>query len=240
MTNIAAARPLSNLEPSVVAEGLYKTYRTGSVDVEALRGIDMQISAGSFVALMGPSGAGKTTLLNCLSGLDDLTAGTVCIGGANLVALSDAERTLYRAQHMGFVFQAFNLVPVLTAVENVELPLLLGGTEARLARAAATETLAQVGLADRVRHRPMELSGGEQQRVAVARAIAARPSIVWADEPTGNLDAESARTVLDLLEQLCSDGVTIVLVTHSPEISARADRRVTVRDGRISADEVVR
>jgi putative ABC transport system ATP-binding protein len=241
MTNLLLAneRPTNEL-PAISAVGLRKTYRAGSVDVDALRGVDIEISAGSFVALMGPSGAGKTTLLNCLSGLDDITAGSVSINGVVLHTLSDAARTRHRATSMGFIFQAFNLIPVLTAVENVELPLLLAGASARQARSAAEQTLSYVGLGDRQRHRPAELSGGQQQRVAVARAIAGSPEIVWADEPTGNLDAESADLVMDLLTGLQVDGVTIVLVTHSAEISQRASRRITVRDGHIAADEVVR
>ena len=235
----AGCGPVRVLPPVVVAVGVTKTYGSGSVQVEALRGVDLTIDTGSYVALMGPSGAGKSTLLNCLSGLDDLSAGRVSIAGEGLESMSDADRTRYRAQHMGFIFQAFNLVPVLSAVENVELPLLLSGADARTARSSAIETLDRVGLASRVRHRPAELSGGEQQRVAVARAISTCPRIVWADEPTGNLDEQSASNVLDLLDELRADGVTIVLVTHSEEISQRTDRRVTVRDGRIVNDEVV-
>jgi putative ABC transport system ATP-binding protein len=172
--------------------------------------------------------------------LDDVTAGSVSFDGVELQSLSDAERTLYRAKHMGFIFQSFNLIPVLSAVENVELPLLLAGVGGRTARTIAQETLTRVGLSDRGRHRPAELSGGEQQRVAVARAIAGRPQIVWADEPTGNIDAHSAGVVMDLLSTMHRDGVTIVLVTHSVEISTRATRRIVVRDGRIAADETIR
>jgi putative ABC transport system ATP-binding protein len=224
----------------IVATGLRKTYQSGPVFVEALRGVDVRVTAGDFVALMGPSGAGKTTLLNCLSGLDDITEGSISIAGHDLGAMSDAERTAHRAAHMGFVFQAFNLIPVFSAVENVELPLLLAGADGRAARQAAEVTLERVGLGERMGHKPAELSGGEQQRVAVARALAARPSVVWADEPTGNLDEASAKTVMDLLAELNSDGVTVMLVTHSDEVSEYARRRMVLRDGRIVSDEAAR
>jgi putative ABC transport system ATP-binding protein len=224
----------------IVATGLRKTYQSGPVLVEALRGVDVRVTAGDFVALMGPSGAGKTTLLNCLSGLDDISEGSISIAGQDLEAMSDAERTAHRAAHMGFVFQAFNLIPVFSAVENVELPLLLAGADGRAAREAAEVTLERVGLGERMGHKPAELSGGEQQRVAVARALAARPSVVWADEPTGNLDEASAETVMDLLAELNSDGVTVMLVTHSDEVSEYARRRMVLRDGRIVSDEAAR
>ena len=172
-------------EPILSARGVVKTYRTGTQRVHALRGVDLDVRAGELVTIMGPSGNGKTTLLNCLSGLDDVDAGTVSVDGADLHAMSDAERTRHRAERMGFVFQSFNLIPVLSAAENVELPLLVTGVAPKLARERAKEMLARVGLAGRAGHRPGELSGGEQQRVAVARALVARPALVWADEPTG-------------------------------------------------------
>src|SRR5438552_8555759 len=187
---------------------------------------------------MGPSGSGKTTLLNCLSGLDDIDAGSVVVNGEDIIAMSDARRTKHRAQAMGFVFQAFNLIPVFTATENVELPLLLAGASPKDARRAAQETLDRVGLGHRLSHRPTELSGGEQQRVTVARALAGRPSIVWADEPTGNLDSETAGSVIELLAELHRDGLTVMLVTHDEEIATNAQRRIIVRDGVIVADEV--
>ena len=224
-------------EPILVASGVTKTYRAGPAAVEALKGVDLSVAAGEMVAVMGPSGSGKTTLLNCLSGLDDIDAGRVVMGGESIHELSDARRTRHRAASMGFVFQAFNLIPVFTATENVELPLLLAGRPARVARAAARETLERVGLAHRLDHRPGELSGGEQQRVAVARAVAGRPLIVWADEPTGNLDSETAASVMGLLRELHADGITLVLVTHDEEIGASAERRVVVRDGLVVADE---
>jgi putative ABC transport system ATP-binding protein len=187
---------------------------------------------------MGASGSGKTTLLNCLSGLDDIDAGHVRVAGRDLFAMSDAERTEHRARSMGFVFQSFNLIPVFTAVENVELPLLLVGTPARRARVQAVEMLGQVGLAHRADHLPNQMSGGEQQRVTIARALVAHPAVVWADEPTGNLDTAMAEQVMALLRQLNSDhGQTIVLVTHDPQIGAAAGRLVMMRDGRLHSDE---
>ncbi len=225
-------------EPLLRATGVTKTYRTGASAVHALRQVDVSVGSGELVAVMGPSGSGKTTLLNCLSGLDDIDAGTVVIGGESIHEMSDARRTRHRAAAMGFVFQAFNLIPVFSAVENVELPLLLAGRPARTARAAAVETLERVGLGGRLGHRPGELSGGEQQRVTIARALAGRPQIVWADEPTGNLDTETAASVMDLLHELNADGLTIVLVTHDEDIGASARRRVLVRDGRIVSDRL--
>jgi putative ABC transport system ATP-binding protein len=221
----------------LVATGVVKTYRTGADEVPALKGVDLTVTAGEFLAVMGPSGSGKTTLLNCLSGLDDIDAGTVVLGGRSIHEMSDADRTRHRASSMGFIFQAFNLIPVFTAAENVELPLLLAGTSAKAARRAAVETLERIGLGHRLGHRPGELSGGEQQRVAVARALAGRPLVVWADEPTGNLDSETAASVLDLLRELHAGGLTLILVTHDPAIGASAQRRIVVRDGMIVDDE---
>ncbi|HEY6748036.1 MAG TPA: ABC transporter ATP-binding protein [Mycobacteriales bacterium] len=225
-------------EPLLVAERVRKVYRTGDVEVTALRGLDLEVDAGELVAVMGPSGSGKTTLLNCLSGLDDIDSGRVLIGGKDLFAMSDADRTEHRARSMGFVFQSFNLIPVFTAAENVELPLLLVGTDRLAARSRALAMLDRVGLAHRATHRPNEMSGGEQQRVTIARALVARPAIVWADEPTGNLDTVMAEQVMDLLRQLnAEEGQTIVLVTHDPSIGAMAGRLVRMRDGALVADE---
>jgi putative ABC transport system ATP-binding protein len=225
-------------EPLLVAEGVRKVYRSGGLRVEALAGLDLQVRRGELVAVMGPSGSGKTTLLHCLSGLDNIDGGRVLVDGQDLFALSDARRTSHRATSMGFIFQAFNLIPVFSAAENVELPLLLGGVPARRARATATAMLERVGLGHRVGHRPNQLSGGEQQRVTVARALAARPAVVWADEPTGNLDTQMAAQVIELLGELNRDqGQTIVLVTHDPAIGAAAGRVVRMRDGHLIADE---
>src|SRR5256884_5357838 len=220
----------------LAASGVHKTYRTGAETVEALRGIDLVVEKGEFLAVMGPSGSGKTTLLNCLSGLDDIDGGTVVVDGEDIHALSDADRTEHRARRMGFVFQSFNLIPVFTAVENVELPLLLTGVKAGQARARAAAMLERVGLGARQRHRPPELSGGEQQRVAVARALAGEPAIVWADEPTGNLDSEMAAAILGLLHEVHGSGQTLVVITHDADIGQTAERLVRRQDGRIVAD----
>jgi putative ABC transport system ATP-binding protein len=225
-------------EPLLRATGVRKVYRTGAVEVEALHSLDFTVSAGELVAVMGPSGSGKTTLLNCLSGLDDIDDGTVEIAGRDLFAMSDAERTEHRARSMGFVFQSFNLIPVFSAAENVELPLLLVGEASAEARRRAEQMLDRVGLGHRVRHRPNELSGGEQQRVTIARALVAKPAIVWADEPTGNLDSTMADAIMDLLCELNQvDGQTIVLVTHDDSVGVRAGRLVRMRDGLLVTDE---
>jgi putative ABC transport system ATP-binding protein len=224
--------------PLLVADGVRKIYRTGAGEVWALRDVSLSVGEGEFVAVMGPSGSGKTTLLNCLSGLDAIDEGRVLIDGRSIHELSDAERTHERASSMGFVFQHFNLIPVLTAVENVEVPLLLAGMRARDARRRAVETLERVGLGARVAHRPSELSGGEQQRVTIARALAGRPRIVWADEPTGALDSESADEVMLLMNELHRDGLTLVLVTHDPSVGAQGQRMIRMRDGSVVADEI--
>ena len=214
-----------------------KVYRTDSVAVVALDDLDFTVERGELVAVMGPSGSGKTTLLNCLSGLDDIDGGRVVVDGHDLFAMSDADRTAHRARAMGFVFQAFNLIPVFSAAENVELPLLLVGVPPKQARLRSVAMLERVGLGHRTTHRPSEMSGGEQQRVTIARALVAAPAIVWADEPTGNLDTKMAASVMDLLCELnASEGQTIVLVTHDPGIGERAGRLVTVRDGRLVSD----
>ncbi len=224
----SAARPL------ISARGVCKTYRTGDVTVEALRGVDLDVGAGEFVVIMGPSGNGKTTLLNCCSGIDDIDAGRIEIDGLDIHRMSDRARTAHRAERMGFVFQSFNLIPVLNAVENCELPLLAAGAKPRLARRRATELLARVGLRDRAGHRPAELSGGEQQRVAIARSLVSDPAVVWADEPTGNLDSRTAESVIELFEEVNTGGQTLVVVTHDASIGQRADRVITVTDGMIS------
>ncbi len=225
--------------PLLAAESVQKVYRTGAGEVLALRGVDLHVDEGELVAVMGPSGSGKTTLLNCMSGLDDIDGGSVCLDGRNVHEMSDADRTRDRAQSMGFIFQAFNLIPVFSAAENVELPLLLAGTGAAEARTRANETLERVGLGHRTGHRPPELSGGEQQRVTIARALAGRPRLVWADEPTGALDTESAGQVMDLLRELNEDGLTMIVVTHDPDIGASARRLVRMVDGQITSDVTV-
>lgn len=223
--------------PLLAAERVSKIYRTGEVSVRALDELDLAVYSGELVAVMGPSGSGKTTLLNCLSGLDAIDGGRVLVEGRDLFAMSDADRTEHRARTMGFVFQSYNLIPVFTAAENVELPLLLVGTAAREAREHSLEMLDRVGLGERANHRPNEMSGGEQQRVAIARALVAKPAIVWADEPTGNLDTTMAAQVLALLTRLnVEDGQTIVLVTHDPGIGAAASRLIRMSDGRLASD----
>ena len=218
----------------VAAGGIHKTYDTGTVTVHALRGVDLNVTRGEMVAIMGPSGCGKTTLLNCLSGLDDLDSGQVLIDGVVLHELPDDERSDYRARRMGFVFQLYNLLPVLTSVENVELPLLVSGVGAAEARTRAMEMLELVGLTDRARHVPGQLSGGQRQRVTIARSLVNEPTIVWADEPTGDLDSETAGDIIDLMVDLNrTNGQTFVLVTHALEIGQRAHRIVRMRDGRI-------
>ena len=218
------------------ARDVHKTYRTGAVDVEALRGVDLDLYAGELITVMGPSGNGKTTLLNCLSGLDDIDSGTIVVDGNVLATMTDAQRTAHRAERMGFVFQSFNLIGVLSAEENVELPLLLSGAAPKQARAAAREMLNRVGLSNRSDHRPAELSGGEQQRVAIARALVGEPGIVWADEPTGSLDSETAGAIVDLLQEVHSHGLALVIVTHDPTIGALGHRLVHVRNGRVESN----
>jgi putative ABC transport system ATP-binding protein len=218
----------------VGANSLFKTYRTHGIEVPALADVTLTVMRGEMVAIMGPSGCGKTTLLNCLAGLDTVDSGSVLIDGVDLARMSDARRTDFRARTMGFVFQNFNLIPVLSAVENVELPLLVLHKRASVARQAARDMLNAVGLSHRERHRPAELSGGQRQRVAIARALINEPAIVWADEPTGNLDSDAAAEVMDLLADLnATRSQTLVLVTHAADIGARANRIVHMRDGHI-------
>ena len=221
----------------VDATGVHKEYDTGTFKVHALRGVDVRISRGEMVAIMGPSGCGKTTLLNTLSGLDDLTSGEVLVEGAALHRMSDRERTRYRAERMGFVFQFFNLLPVLSVAENIELPLLVAGVKAGAARTRAREVLESVGLAGEDNKRPAELSGGQQQRVSIARALVNEPALIWADEPTGSLDSETSAEIMDLLCRLNKDKrQTFVLVTHDSAVAARADRTIRMRSGLVESD----
>lgn len=224
-------------EGIVVARGLRKTYDSGKVKVEALKGVDLTVNEGEMIAVMGPSGCGKTTLLNCLSGLDDLSGGEVFIRGKPLSTMKDRERTAYRARKIGFIFQAYNLLPVLTAVENVELPLLLAGVSPKEARKGALAALKSVGLEDWQSHTPMELSGGQQQRVTIARSLVNRPEIVFGDEPTGNLDSESSKEVMELLRRLNKENrQTFIIVTHDYAVGRMADRIVMMRDGVIEKE----
>jgi putative ABC transport system ATP-binding protein len=233
----AAVAP-STTAAMVQALNVRKTYRLGSLEVAALRGVDISISHGEMVAIMGPSGCGKTTLLNCLSGLDEIDSGDVLIEGVSIREMSDRERTRYRARRMGFVFQFYNLLGVLTAVENVEMPLLLAGVPGRQARAKALSLLDLVGLADRAGHTPEELSGGERQRVTIARALVNDPAIVWADEPTGDLDSSTADDVMNLMRRLnLEQGITFAIVTHDISVGRRADKIIRMMDGQV-VDEV--
>lgn len=240
----AAEKPASgtslNGDLIVQAIGVAKVYHTGHVSVTALRGVDLSVQRGEMVAVMGPSGCGKTTLLNCLSGLDTPDQGQIAIEGISLSGMSDRQRTAYRAKRMGFVFQFYNLLPVLSAVENVELPLLVSGIRMGEARKRALESLAQVGLAPRAYHRPAELSGGERQRATIARALVNRPALVWADEPTGDLDSETANEIMDVLVTLNREqGLTFILVTHDRGIGNRCRRIVRMRDGLIEGEQPV-
>ena len=224
-------------EPIIVAEKLVKTYKSRTLSVNALQGVDMQVMRGEMVAVMGPSGSGKTTLLNCMSGLDVLDSGRVSISGQFLAELPDDALSEYRARSMGFIFQLYNLLPVLSALENVEMPLLISGQKPRQARDIARHRLDQVGMANWADHKPSELSGGQQQRVTIARALVNEPSIVWADEPTGNLDSENANDVMALLCRLNEENQqTFVIVTHTQEVGDMAGRIVRMRDGRIEHD----
>ena len=216
-----------------------KVYRSGDVSIDALRGVSLFVREGEFVSIMGPSGSGKTTLLGILGCLDRPTTGTYSLVGEEMSSLDETRRARIRGERIGFVFQAYNLLPRSNAYKNVELPLVYAGVPPRERRRRVLEALAEVGLAERARHLPTQLSGGEQQRVAIARALVVRPSVVLADEPTGNLDSESAEEVLTLLERLNRRGATIVLVTHSEEVAERASRMVRFADGRIVADEPV-
>jgi putative ABC transport system ATP-binding protein len=214
--------------------GLTRRYKMGDAFVDALRGVDLTISRGEFVALAGPSGSGKSTVLNLIGGLDRPTSGQVWINGIELSASDERTLTRHRRQHVGFVFQSFNLLPRLTAEENVALPLMFSGVPEKERRARARALLEQVGLGARLTHRPTQLSGGEQQRVAIARALVGQPALLLADEPTGNLDTAIGAEIMALLKELNQEeGLTLMVVTHDPEVATFADRIVRLRDGRI-------
>jgi putative ABC transport system ATP-binding protein len=225
-------------ELMIEAVGVQKVYDAGGFRVRALRGVDLAVGRGEMVAIMGPSGCGKTTLLNVLSGLDDLSDGEVYVDGESIKGMSDRRRTRFRAEKMGFIFQSYNLIPVLSAIENVELPLLVAGHKPKKARRWAEDAVEMVGLADQAKKRPAEMSGGQQQRITVARSLVNNPAIVWADEPTGALDSETSGEIMDLLVRLNgSEQQTFVLVTHDAAVAARAHRTIRMRDGRITSDE---
>ncbi len=223
----------SSVQPVLQLTGVGKTYRRGDEQVHVLVDFDFTLDAGEFVVVTGPSGAGKSTLLHIAGGLDAPDSGIVAVNGQDVWSMSTGARAAFRRRNLGFVFQFFNLVPMLTAVENVSLPLVLDGMAARSADARAEELLERVGLGDRARHRPAELSGGQMQRVAVARALVARPSLILADEPTGNLDSHSSTEVLDLLRSLSDeDGAAVVLVTHDQAAAGYGSRELHLVDGR--------
>ena len=229
---------MSASPPIVTARSIVKTYDTGAVRVAALRGVDLAVAPGEMVAIMGPSGCGKTTLLNCLSGLDSIDEGEILIEGTSLSEMSDRERTDYRARHMGFVFQFYNLMPVLSAVENVELPLLVARESARSARRRALDALALVGLAHRADHVPDELSGGERQRVTIARSLVNDPAVVWADEPTGDLDSENAQEIVALMRELnLARGLSFLIVTHDISVGRKTDRIIRMLDGAVVEEQ---
>ena len=216
--------------------GIQKVYDTGHVEVRALKGIDLDVDRSEYVAVVGPSGSGKSTLMNLLGCLDTPTAGDYLLSGEKVAGLDRNRLAEIRNRHVGFVFQSFNLLPYATALENVELPLLFGGISARERRERATEMLEKVDLAERLHHKPSELSGGQMQRVAIARALVNRPAMVLADEPTGNLDSASGRAVVDLFEELHAAGQTIVMITHDMGLADLASRVVQIRDGEIVED----
>ena len=217
-------------------EGVRKTYRSGTVEFEALRGIDTSVAAGEYVAVIGPSGSGKSTLMNLLGCLDVPTEGRYVLAGEDTSRLDETALAAIRNRRIGFVFQQFHLLPSMTALRNVELPLVYAGVSRSVRRDRAAAALAKVGLADRLDHRPGELSGGQQQRVAVARALVTEPALLLADEPTGNLDSRSTADVLALLDELHAAGRTIVLITHEPDVAARAGRNLVIDDGLITED----
>jgi putative ABC transport system ATP-binding protein len=232
------ATPSLDAEPVVIRlEQLRREYDVGSERVRALRGVDLVVEKNEYLAIMGPSGSGKSTLMNIIGCLDTPTAGEYWLHGQRVSGMSDRALAAVRNREIGFVFQTFNLLPRASALHNVELPLLYAGRKASERRQRALAALERVGLAERVHHRPNELSGGQRQRVAIARALVTRPSILLADEPTGNLDSRTGEEVLTLFDTLHTEGQTIIIVTHDPDIAAHAHRRLTLRDGEIASDE---
>ncbi len=219
-------------------EGLTKIYDTGSVQVAALKGIDLQIEKGEFVAIMGTSGSGKSTLMNILGCLDRPTAGKFYLDDVDVSSMRESEQAKIRNEKIGFVFQSFNLLPRMTALQNVELPMVYGRHSAKYRHEQAMKALEKVGLGDRTHHRPNELSGGQKQRVAIARALAANPAVILADEPTGALDSKTSYEIMDMIRALNDEGSTIIVVTHEPDIAAQAKRIVVIKDGLITEDKI--
>lgn len=235
-TSETSAAPAASHEPVIACEQVVRSYPMGQSIVQAVRGIDVRIARGEFAAITGPSGCGKSTLLHLLGAVDVPTSGRVVINGRDTASLSDREATDFRLRHIGFVFQRFYLMPTLSAVENVELPMAEAGLDKRLRKARARELLGYVGLGDRLDHRPTQLSGGEQQRVAIARALSNDPALLLADEPTGELDADTGVRLLDLFGQLHRDGRTLVFVTHDAVVANAAQRVIRLHDGRVASD----
>ena len=226
--------------PKVIQiEQLKKTYHLGKVKVEALRGVSFEINTGEFVSIMGPSGSGKSTLMHIIGCLDYPTGGKYFLSGQDVTKLNDNQLALFRNQKIGFVFQQFNLLPKATILRNVELPLTYNNTNSKNKKRLAVQALEEVGLSDRLKHRPNEISGGEKQRVAIARALINRPSIILADEPTGNLDSKTGQDIMKMIDKLHDEGNTIILVTHEPEIARYAKRVIHLKDGVIDRDEVI-
>jgi putative ABC transport system ATP-binding protein len=226
-------------DPILHLESVSKTYASGSLEVHALLDVSLTIRRGEYVAIVGPSGSGKSTLMNILGCLDTVTSGSYRLDGNDVEELDEVELAEIRNRRIGFVFQQFNLLPSLSALRNVELPLCYAGVRRDIRRARAQQALERVGLGDRVAHRPSELSGGQQQRVAIARALVTDPALILADEPTGNLDSHSSADVLGLLDELHASGRTIVLITHNAEIAAVAERTIHVRDGQVEDGQVL-
>jgi putative ABC transport system ATP-binding protein len=233
-----SSQPAPASDVVIEARQVVKTYDTGLIQVRALQGVDLEVRRGEMVAIMGPSGCGKTTLLNSLSGLDDFDSGLVRINGQDITRMPDDKKTEFRARDMGFVFQTYNLLPVLTAAENVELPLIVSGTRPRVAREMALASLERVRLRDWANQRPAQLSGGQRQRVTIARALVNRPAIIWADEPTGALDSSTANEIMDLIVELNqAEHQTCVIVTHDPKVAARCHRTIQMADGVIVRED---